>query len=213
MFELSDLPYAPDALAPTISEATMRAHHGKHHAKYVETLNELLEKAGRAPESLEAVVRDADGRPEERKLFSNAAQTWNHAFFWAAMSPRRLEAKGALGVAITRDFGGIDALRSALVEEGVGHFASGWLWLAAEGERLKVLSTHDAATLAASDTTVPLLVCDLWEHAYYLDHKQDRKGFLEDWFDALPNWELAAAQYTAALGRGKPWRHPGPVKV
>jgi len=213
MFELPKLPYGLDALAPVISATTLSVHHGKHHAKYVETLNQLLGKSGTREESLEAVIAGARARPDAAKLFNNAAQAWNHSFFWAAMSPRRQQPSGALAAAIDRTFGGVEALKTAFVEEGVGHFASGWVWLAAEGEALKILSTHDAATLAGRDGVVPVLVCDLWEHAYYLDHKQDRKGFLEAWFDALPNWELAGAQYAAARGQGPVWRHPTPVKV
>ena len=101
--------------------------------------------------------------------------------------------------------------KDAFVKEGVGHFASGWVWLAAEGETLKVLSTHDAEDLLVHRGLTPLLVCDLWEHAYYLDHKNDRKAFLEAWFDALPNWSFAQAQYDAARGQGEIWKHPPPI--
>ena len=101
--------------------------------------------------------------------------------------------------------------KDAFVKEGVGHFASGWVWLAAEGETLKVLSTHDAEDLLVHHGLAPLLVCDLWEHAYYLDHKNDRKAFLEAWFDALPNWSFAQTQYDAARGQGEVWKHPPPI--
>ena len=209
MFELPPLPYDHAALEPVISRATMRLHHGKHHKKYVETLNELLADA--TPRSLEEVVREAFADDEKRKLFNNAAQAWNHTFFWNAMSARRQSLEGSLIQAVARDFGGVEALKAAFVKEGAAHFASGWVWLAAEGEALKVLSTHDAEDLLIHRGLTPLLVCDLWEHAYYLDHKNDREGFLNAWFDALPNWSFAENQYAAARGQGQAWAHPAPV--
>ncbi len=211
MFELPPLPYDHAALEPVISRDTMHLHHGKHHKKYVETLNKLLGDA--APASLEDVVREAFADDTNRKLFNNAAQAWNHTFFWNAMSARRQSPDGSLVQAIARDFGGVDALKAAFVKEGAGHFASGWVWLAADGEALKVLSTHDAEDLLIHQGLTPLLVCDLWEHAYYLDHKNDREAFLNAWFDALPNWRFAESQYAAARGEGKAWVHPAPVEA
>jgi Fe-Mn family superoxide dismutase len=210
MFELKPLPYAYDALEPVISATTMRVHHDKHHAKYVETLNELLAQSGQAPDSLEAVVRGAAGKADARKLFDNAAQAWNHAFFWDGMAAGASAPDGPLAEAIARDFGGLDRLKAAFVEEGAGHFASGWVWLASDGQALRVLSTHDADDLLTHRGLTPLITCDLWEHAYYLDHGQDRQGFLEAWFDALPNWALAGRQLAAACGQGAAWRHPEP---
>jgi len=169
MFVLPDLPYAADALEPVISARTLGFHHGKHHRTYVETLNTLLAEAGHAPVSLEEVVRDAAGDAAKAKLFNNAAQAWNHAFFWDCMSPERQSPSGELAEAI------------------------------------------DAADTLPRDGVTPLLVCDLWEHAYYLDHQNDRKGYLESWFDALPNWSLAASQLAAARGRGEVWPYPKPV--
>lgn len=211
MFELPDLPYDHAALEPVISRSTMHLHHEKHHQAYIDTLNKLLDEQGLAPASLEEVVRKAAGDPKARKLFNNAAQAWNHTFFWRAMTPRKEAPEGDLAEAITKTFGDLAALKQAFVEEGVGHFASGWVWLAAEGETLKVLSTHDAEDLLIHQGLTPLLVCDLWEHAYYLDHKNDRKGFLGAWFDTLPNWAFAKSQYAAARGQGEVWTHPGPV--
>jgi Fe-Mn family superoxide dismutase len=128
------------------------------------------------------------------------------------MSPERSAPQGDLAGMIAESFGGLDQVKSAFVTEGVGHFASGWVWLAARagGRKLVVLSTHDAADLVTQPELTPLLVCDLWEHAYYLDHQNDRKGFLEAWFDALPNWEFAERQLRAARGEGDKWRHPAP---
>jgi Fe-Mn family superoxide dismutase len=211
MFTLPPLPYAYDALSPVISDRTLKFHHDKHHATYVKTLNELLEKKGGGASSLEEVIAGA-AKASEAKLFNNAAQAWNHAFFWVSMTPDKSEPKGDLAGAIAEAFGGTDQLKTAFVKEGAGHFASGWVWLAAEagGRKLKVLSTHDAEDLVTQPDLTPLLVCDLWEHAYYLDHQNDRKGFLEAWFDALPDWNFAERQLRAARGEGETWRHPAP---
>lgn len=210
MFRLPDLPYDYDALEPVISAETLEFHHDKHHAKYVKVLNDLLQEAGESPDSLESVVRAAAGDPAAKKLFNNAAQTWNHTFFWTCMTPEAGEPGGDLAQAIGRDFGGLDQLKAAFVKEGETHFASGWVWLVAERGKLKVISTHDADDTLPREGITPLLVCDVWEHAYYLDFQNDRKSFLERWFDALPNWEFAAQQFAAAQGQGKVWRHPGP---
>jgi Fe-Mn family superoxide dismutase len=203
MITLPELPYPYDALAPVLSAATLHAHHDKHHAKYVETANELMAKSGLKGKRLEEIIAEAERRGDH-KLFNNAAQAWNHAFFWDCMTPDRRDPDGELLAAMKAAFGGLSELRQKFVQEGAEHFASGWVWLAAEGGKLAVLSTHDAGTLAHEART-PLVVCDLWEHAYYLDHKQDRKGFLEAWFDRLCNWEFAAAQFAAAQGRHEPW--------
>jgi superoxide dismutase, Fe-Mn family len=205
MFKLPPLAYAYDALEPTISSATMHVHHDKHHAKYVDTMNEML--AGQAPASLEEVIVGSASDPRSRKLFNNAAQTWNHAFFWCCMAPSAAKPSGALAEAIARDFGDVGKLKEAFVAEGVGHFGSGWVWRAADGSKLKVLSTHDGENLLTHEGLTPLIVCDLWEHAYYLDYKNDRKGFLEAWFDAVADWNFAGVQFDAASGPGKPWRY------
>ena len=211
MFALPELPYAYDALEPVMSDRTLRFHHDKHHAGYVKTLNDLLQASGKTPRSLEALILDAS-RSGERKLFNNAAQAWNHSFFWTSMSAKAQRPAGDLATVIDRAFGDLNALKQAFVEHGVAHFGSGWVWLTAtHGGGLQLCSTHDADTPLIQADATPLLVCDLWEHAYYLDHQNDRKGFLATWFDALPNWRFAAAQHAAAQGRGEPWRYPAPV--
>lgn len=212
MFSLPELNYAYDALEPVISARTMKFHHDKHHATYVKTLNEQLDKIGKTPESVEAVIRGAK-KADDRVLFNNAAQVWNHTFFWTAMTPRPEKPSGKLVPAITSAFGDLARMKKAFAKEGTSHFGSGWVWLAANrhGE-LSIRSTHDADdTLTHSDMT-PLLVCDLWEHAYYLDYQNDRKAYLEAWFDSLANWRLAETQYSAAIGEGKPWCHPLPQR-
>lgn len=211
MFVLPELPYAADALEPVISARTLGYHHGKHHKAYVDTLNTLLGEAGSAPSSLEAVIRETHDTPVQRKLFNNAAQAWNHAFFWDSMAPAATQPGADLAEAVCAAFGDHHGLRDAFVAEGVGHFASGWVWLIAEGGALKVISTHDADDTVPLDGVTPLLVCDLWEHAYYLDHQNDRKGFLEAWFDRLANWSLAARQLAASRGDGDVWAYPAPM--
>ncbi len=210
MFDLPDLPYAYDALQPAISDRTMRFHHDKHHKAYVETTNALLKEAKASPDSLEAAIREAKAAGN-LKLFNNAAQAWNHAFFWNAMSPGAEQPSGELAAAIDGAFGSLAGLKQKFVAAGVAQFGSGWAWLTANREgQLRIVTTHDAGEPIEDGGALPILVCDVWEHAYYLDHQNDRKGFLEAWFDALPNWSFAAAQFAAARGQGQPWRYPAP---
>jgi Fe-Mn family superoxide dismutase len=211
MFSLPDLPYRRDALAPVISAETLRFHHGKHHRTYVETLNDLLDEAGDRPDSLETLIRETADDPGKVKLFNNAAQAWNHAFFWQAMSPEPARPDGALAEAIAAAFGGVSSLKAGFIKAGAEHFGSGWVWLVASAGGLQVITTHDAGGPVPMDDVTPLLVCDLWEHAYYLDHQNDRKGYLEAWFDALPNWAFAAGQFAAHQDRRPAWAHPVPV--
>jgi len=207
VFKLPDLPYGYDALQPAMSAETLHLHHDKHHATYIKTVNELVETDGLKPGSLEELVVQAKAAGKT-KLFNNAAQAWNHAFFWNCMTPRGSKPEGGLVTAIAEAFGGMDQLKAKFVEEGAGHFGSGWVWLIAEGGALKLISTHDGEDTLGRQGVVPLMVCDLWEHAYYLDYKNNRKGFLEAWFDALPDWSFAGHQLEAAKGAGQPWRFP-----
>jgi len=210
MFILPDLPYRPDALSPVISAETLRFHHGKHHRTYVVTLNQLLDEAGESPDHLEDVVLAAADDPYNTKLFNNAAQAWNPVFFGAALGPHGTTPAGGRAGAIETAFGVLKARKAALVKACAEHFGSGWVWLLAERGQLRIVATHDAGGPLTLDGAVPLTVCDLWEHAYYLDHQNDRKGFLEAWFDTLLNWDLAAAQFAAAQGQGSPWAYSEP---
>jgi Fe-Mn family superoxide dismutase len=212
MFELPDLPYGYGALGAVISEAALQVHHQKHHARYVEVTNDLLAESGAAYRPLEDVVSLAAKRGA-RKLFNNAGQAWNHGFFWESMDPAGRPPEGDLALAIDRQFLGLEDLRAAFVAEGSSHFGSGWVWLVAEGEVLRVVSTHDAVSPLGEAGKTPLLVCDLWEHAYYLDHKNDRAVFLTTWFDMLANWSFAGRQFAAARGLGEPWRYPRPTEL
>jgi Fe-Mn family superoxide dismutase len=204
MIKLPPLPYAYEALEPTISATTMTTHHDKHHAKYVETVNKLALETGLDGKSLEEIIAAAEAQGL-KKLANNAGQAWNHAIFWDAMTPQRRDPGGELSGAIDAAFGGLAGLKEKFVKEGVDHFASGWVWLVADETGLSVITTHDGGTLANKPQTT-LLVCDLWEHAYYLDYKQDREGFLKGWFDSVANWAFAEAQFAAARGRHAAWR-------
>ncbi len=210
MFILPELPYPSDALEPVLSDVLMKTHHDKHHATYVNNLNKFMADAGKSPASLEDVVLESAGDAAQKKIFNNSAQAWNHAFFWESMTPDYAAPTGDLAAAIEKAFGGLDALKAKFVEEGATHFASGWAWVVAKGPELSVISTHDAATPITEAGVTPILTCDVWEHAYYLDYKQDRKGFLEKWFDTVANWKFAEAQYAAAQGSGSPYRYPKP---
>jgi Fe-Mn family superoxide dismutase len=206
MFTLPDLPYGYEALQPTMSSETLHLHHDKHHARYFTVANEILKDRG-AVGSLEDVVVKA-AKDGEKKLFNNAAQAWNHTFFWNSMTPDRSAPGGDLAQAIQASFGDQEGLKTKFVEEGAAHFGSGWVWLAADKSGgVRIVQTHDGENLLTTDLT-PLLVCDLWEHAYYVDYKNDRAAFLKAWFDALPNWAFAAGQLAAAKGQGAGWKHP-----
>ena len=209
MLILPELPYAYDALAPLISRETLVLHHDRHHRTYVDKANDLAAKAGLGGRQLEDIVREARRRGD-KPLFNNAAQAWNHAFFWRSMRPAGGPAAAGELAGLIQGFGGLEALADAFVKEGVGHFGSGWVWLLSGVEGLKVISTHDAEDPLVREEGFPLLVCDLWEHAYYLDYKNDRKAFLERWFESLANWEFAAEQLAAATGAGEGFRYPAP---
>jgi Fe-Mn family superoxide dismutase len=213
MFSLPGLPYAYDALEPSMSERTLHIHHDKHHGTYVKTLNELLDKAGRSPDSLEEVITEtARAGDNGVKLFNNAAQAWNHGFYWKSMAAQGPGPTGGLADAIEESFGDVDKLGEKFVESGAAHFGSGWVWLVADQAGiLEVESTHDARDMVTDQSRIPLLVCDLWEHAYYLDYQNDRKKFLATWFKALTNWAFAAEQFAAARNGGRDWRYPAPA--
>ncbi|HET9628516.1 MAG TPA: superoxide dismutase [Novosphingobium sp.] len=197
---LMPLPYARDALAPAISADTLDTHHGKHHKAYVDKTNAAIADGPLANASLEEIV--ARSRGGKQGLFNNAAQTWNHGFYWASLSPRSSQPSGDLAAAIER-FGGQDKLIEELSTRGANHFASGWVWLAGDNGKLTVIETHDADTLA-DQGPVPLLVIDLWEHAYYLDHKNVRPDYLKAVLNDLLNWDFAGEN----LARSSRWTYP-----
>lgn len=190
-FTLPDLPYAADALAPHISAQTLEFHHGKHHRAYVAKTNDLAAKAGLEAKSLTEVISAAKDKGD-RKLFNNAAQLWNHSFFWQCLAPAKGQAPtGELASRIQRDFGSVDALLDKLATESAEHFSNGWGWLVIDGGTLKVISLHDADTPLVHGLT-PLLTLDVWEHAYYIDYRNERPKFAKAVLSNIVNWDFVA---------------------
>ena len=190
-FELPPLPYAKDALAPTMSAETFDFHHGKHHKAYVDKTNGMLAAHGLEGAKLTDVIKHAKDKGE-KGLFNNSAQIWNHTFFWHSLTPNYAAPSGKLAEMITDEFGSTEELVKALVAESTNHFASGWGWLVLDGGKLKVTSLHDADTPVVYDGFKPLLTIDVWEHAYYIDYRNARPGYLEAVTGKILNWEFAA---------------------
>lgn len=197
---LTPLPFEKAALEPAISAETLEFHHGKHHKAYVDKTNELTAGTELEGKPLEAIIAAAKGK--DQKLFNQSAQVWNHGFYWASLSPEKTEPSAKLTKAVSAAFGSHDAMITKLVEEGVAHFASGWAWLISRDGELAIISTHDAGLPDESDGT-PLLVLDVWEHAYYIDRRNDRKAYLTAAAKLL-NWEFASANYAS----GERWTYP-----
>ena len=183
-FPLPPLPYSEDALAPVISAETLRLHHGKHHKKYVDTMNQLLEKEPVKASTLEEVVRQAKG-----KLFNNAAQAWNHDFYWRSLSPKRQRPAGALLHRLEKDFGSYERFADAFGQAAIGQFGSGWAWLVEKDGKLQVMATPNAESPMAHGIKC-LLTVDVWEHAYYVDYRNERERYVSAVMDRL-NWEFA----------------------
>ena len=187
--ELPALPYVDDALEPHISERTIGYHYGRHHAGYVSNLNGLIEGTAHESSTLEDIIVAA----EPGGLFNNAAQIWNHTFYWNSMVPSGGgDPSGHLAVAIESSFGSVDDFKSQFVAEAVGKFGSGWTWLVRAGESLLITSTDDADTPLNHGQSA-LLTIDVWEHAYYLDYQNARAAYVDAFIEHLVNWEFAAA--------------------
>lgn len=202
-FVLPVLRYGYDGLEPALSEGALRTHHGEHHARCIDATNRLLGQAGAAVRSLEDLLNDGgDGA-----LCESAARTWNHGFFWQSMNRFIVGPEGLLAGAVTTDFGNFDTLRSRFLAEGARHCGPGWIWLVANGPHIAITTTDDAHSIAATAGVTPLLVCDLSDHAYRADHK-DQGAWLASWWDRLANWNFAERQYGVALGHGEAWHHP-----
>ena len=188
-FELPPLPYDPSAFGDTISAETFEYHWGKHHRAYVTKTNELAPQAGLDGARLSEVIRAAKAKGD-KPLFNNAAQVWNHSFYWQCLSPEPQQPTGALKERIDASFGSTEALVEKLKAESVGHFASGWGWLVLDGDDLKVTSLHDADTPVAYDGMTPLLTIDVWEHAYYVDYRNARPDYVTALLSRAINWEF-----------------------
>lgn len=189
-FELPALPFAKDALAPHISEETLEYHYGKHHNAYVVNLNKLIEGTEFASQTLEEIIKNSEGG-----IFNNAAQVWNHTFYWNCLSPNGGgDATGNIADAIVEKYGSFEAFKSAFTEACVTNFGSGWTWLVknAEGE-LEIVKTSNAGCPLTDDLT-PLLTCDVWEHAYYVDYRNARPAYIEAFWNLL-NWDFVNSNY------------------
>jgi Fe-Mn family superoxide dismutase len=191
-FTLKALPWNEDALAPVISARTIEFHYHKHHKTYVETLNKLVAGTRYADMKLEEIVRATAGKDaeNEKKIFHNAGQVWNHDFYWRSLAPKTGEPTGALAKAIERDFGDVKTLTEKLAEAGKEQFGSGWAWLVSKRGKLSIEKTPDADTPMAKGVNC-LLALDVWEHAYYLDYQNERPKYLEKVLAKLLNWEFA----------------------
>ena len=189
-FELDPLPYAKDALLPHLSEETLSFHYEKHHQTYLNNLKNLLQGKPEADLSLEDIVKTSSGA-----IFNNAAQVWNHDFYWKSMKPQGGGApQGALSKAIERDFKSFEDFSAQFAAAAVGQFGSGWAWLVAEKGSLKIVTTGNADTPLKHGQTC-LLTCDVWEHAYYVDYRNLRAKYVEVFLKHLVNWEFAERNF------------------
>jgi Fe-Mn family superoxide dismutase len=190
-FELPALPYAQDALEPHISANTLSFHYGKHHNTYVTNLNNLVKDTDLAGKSLEDIVKAVAGDASKAGIFNNAAQVWNHTFYWHSMSPNGGGApSGAIAAKIDEDFGSYDKFVEEFKAAATTQFGSGWAWLVLDGGKLKVTKTANADSPIAHGQT-PLLTIDVWEHAYYLDFQNRRPDYIATFLDSLVNWDFA----------------------
>ena len=194
---LEPLPYADNALEPVISAKTLSFHYGKHHAGYLATLNKLIAGTPYEGQPLEAIVRKAAAE-QAVPIFNNAAQVWNHTFYWNSLAPVGAGGapEGAFGDAVSRDFGSFTNLKAALADAAVKRFGSGWAWLVAKGGKLSVVSTPNAETPLTQVGVTPLLTVDVWEHAYYLDWQNRRADYVAAILDKLANWKFAALNFS-----------------
>ncbi len=191
--ELPPLPFEKNALAPYISEETLDYHYGKHHQAYVTNLNKLLEGSPDAGKSLEEIILSSEGG-----VFNNAAQIWNHSFYWNGLKAGCGGPKGALESAIARDFVSLDALKLELAQAATTQFGSGWAWLVADNGKLKVVKTPNA-DLPMKHGQKALWTIDVWEHAYYIDYRNARPKYIDDVLGQLINWDFVAENLAKAL--------------
>ncbi|HOI96180.1 MAG TPA: superoxide dismutase [Syntrophobacter fumaroxidans] len=195
--ELPPLPYAENALEPVLSSATLGFHYGKHHKAYLDNLNKLIAGTEFAQMPIEQVISSTAGKSDKAAIFNNAAQTWNHTFYWKCLSPKGGgDPQPALKKRIETSFGSLDACRKELASAAVTCFGSGWAWLVLDGEKLKVVATSNADNPMTRNMK-PLLTIDVWEHAYYLDYQNRRADYVNGVIEKLINWEFVAAN----LGR------------
>lgn len=197
-FSQAPLPFDPSALEPHLSAKTFEFHYGKHHAAYVTNLNNLTKDTELADKSLEEVIKISFNDATKAGIFNNAAQVWNHTFFWDSLKPSGGGAPtGAVAEKINADFGSFDKFKEEFKTAAVTQFGSGWAWLVLDGNTLKVTKTPNAENPLVRGQ-VPLLTVDVWEHAYYLDYQNRRPDFVQTFIDNLINWEFVAKQLASA---------------
>jgi Fe-Mn family superoxide dismutase len=193
MFTLPPLPYPENALAPVISANTLSFHYGKHHKAYVDNLNKLVAGTELEGATLEKIIKDTAGKADKSGIFNNAAQVWNHTFYWNGLRANGGgKPSGRVGQMIESDLGGYEQFKKDFANAGVTQFGSGWAWLVAEGGKLKIVKTGNADNPLTKGQT-PLLTLDVWEHAYYLDYQNRRPDHLNACIDQLLNWDFANA--------------------
>ncbi|HPA15750.1 MAG TPA: superoxide dismutase [Desulfobacterales bacterium] len=196
--KLPPLPYPQDALAPYISSRTISFHYGKHHQGYVDNVNRLIKGTEMEGYPLEKIIRSTAGNPDKTAIFNNAAQVWNHTFYWNSMSPEAQTPSGMFAKKINEDFGGLDNLKRELANAAATQFGSGWAWLVTHENSLKVIKTSNADTPLVHGL-VPLLTIDVWEHAYYLDYQNQRMAYIDAFLEKLVNWNFAAQNLANVL--------------
>lgn len=189
--KLPSLPYKADALEPYISEKTIRFHYGRHHSGYVKKLNRMIKGTAYAGQAIEAIIQKTYGIADETGIFNNAAQVFNHTFYWNSMKPGGGGVPaGIIAEKIKADFGSYDAFKKAFASAALSQFGSGWAWLVKDDDTLKIIKTANADTPVAQGLT-PILTIDVWEHAYYLDYQNLRADYIDAYLEHLVNWEFA----------------------
>jgi len=197
-YQLPDLPYDYNALEPYVSAKTLEFHHDKHHAKYVSTFNEMVQDTPMADKPIEEVIKETYNDASKAGIFNNAAQAWNHTFYWNCMKPGGGGTPtGALADKINADFGSFDKFKEGFKTAGATQFGSGWAWLVLDNGTLKVTKTLNAVNPIA-EGQIPLLTMDVWEHAYYLDYQNKRPDYIQTFIDQVINWDFVAEQMAAA---------------
>jgi len=198
MFTLPPLPWAENALEPVISANTISFHYGKHHKTYVDNLNNLVKGTDYESAPLEKIINETAGKPDKMAIFNNAAQVWNHDFFWESIAPNGGGTPpDPVMKRLSASFGSLETFRDRFVEASVEQFGSGWAWLVAKDGKLDIVTTHDADNPLTSGQTA-LWTCDLWEHAYYLDYQQERAKFVTAVIDNIANWQFVGKRLVEA---------------
>jgi Fe-Mn family superoxide dismutase len=190
-FVLPPLPYPEDALAPFISSQTIEFHYGKHHKAYVDTLNKLIANTEFEDQTLETIIVSTAGKSDRTQIFNNAAQAWNHAFYWQSLTPKAEHPSGTLADKFAASFASPEAFEKEFSDAAISQFGSGWAWLVADGDTLKIVKTGNAE-VPFTRGLVPLLTIDVWEHAYYLDYQNRRPDYVKTVISSLLCWDFAA---------------------